>query len=237
MNRILFLTSTVSPSNINFVGSKEQRRLEYIRAVNFYLEETNFLILIVDNSGYDFNQDFNNNKRIECLAYKADDHSAFGKGYGELSLIKYGFEHSHFLLNADQIIKVTGRHIIKNINRLMVSCTDKNAVYVDVDLKLSFAMTYFFVSSKEFYNCCLFPNLCKLNDRKGYYLEHLVAEALNVWMLSHHKFHEFKYPIYLKGHQGASLKSYRAPGILRYLKIRLKYIIRELMNTFTLKTL
>lgn len=167
MNRILFLTSTVSPSNINFVGSKEQRRLEYIHAVNFYLEETNFLILIVDNSGYDFSQDFNNNKRIECLAYKADDHSAFGKGYGELSLIKYGFEHSHFLLNADQIIKVTGRHIIKNINRLMVSCTDKNAVYVDVDLKLSFAMTYFLYHQKNFIIVVYFQIFVSLMIERG----------------------------------------------------------------------
>ena len=230
MRKVLFLTSTVNPSIIKFVGTNEQRRQEYINAIQFYLENTNLRILIVDNSGYDFSQDFDVETRLECLAYKAESQNCQGKGYGELSLMKFGFEKSNFLKDADQIIKVTGRHIIKNINRLINTCTQVSSVYADVDVHLTFAMTYFFIAPKKFYYDYLFPAMDKLNDDKKFYLEHLVAEALMKWLQSDHTFHEFKYPIYLVGHQGASLQPYKAPSIMRYLKIRIKYIIRECMN-------
>lgn len=232
MKRILFLTSTVTPSNIKFVGTQEQRRLEYLRAIGFYLQETDYHILVVDNSGYDFSQDFKDCSRLECLAFKAEDHSAKGKGYGELCLMKYGFEHSRFLIEADQIVKITGRHIVKNINRLLQPCQNRDAVYADIDIKLTFAMTYFFVAPRGFYEEFLFPNMEKLNDSQHFFLEHLVGKQLQEWLSAHRKFHEFRYPIHLVGHQGASCKSYRAPGLDRYLLIGIKYMLRECMNIY-----
>lgn len=236
MERLLFLTSTVYPSGVKFAGTQEQRRLEYIKAIKFYLAETDYKILIVDNSAYDYNRDFQKNERLECLAYKAKDHSDFGKGYGELCLMKYGFEHSIFIKEADQIVKITGRHIIKNINQILVPCSQKDAAYIDIDIHLSFAMTYFFVSPKSFYTSYLFPNINKLNDSKHCYLEHIVARCLVKWLDEHHEFHEFKYPIYIIGHQGTSNTTYKTPGLIRYIKIGMKYLLIEIVNKFN-KTL
>lgn len=230
MNKLLFLTSTVSPSNISFAGSMSQRRDEYVKAIRFYLEETNCPILIVDNSGYDFKRDFPNEERLECLAYQASDHSSRGKGYGELSLIKYGFEHSCLIEHANQIVKITGRHIVKNINALLDSCKQEKAVYADVDVHLRFAMSYFFVAPKEFYIEKLFPNVELLDDKGHFFFEHLLASMLKQWLQKGNNFHEFRKPIFLVGHPGASSIAYKKPGWQRKFMIRLKYIIRELMN-------
>lgn len=230
MNKLLFLTSTVEPSKISFAGSISQRRAEYVNAIRYYLEETNYPILIVDNSGYDFKQDFPNEKRLECLAYQAGDHSSRGKGYGELNLMMYGFAHSCLIENAHQIVKITGRHIVKNINVLLDSCKQENAVYADVDIHLRFAMSYFFVAPKEFYIKRLFPSVEQLNDKGHFFFEHLLASLLKQWLQAGKNFHEFKQPIYLVGHPGASGIAYKKPGIQRKILIRLKYIIREMMN-------
>lgn len=230
MKRVLFLTSTVSPSNIKFAGTLEQRRLEYLKAISYYMDHTDYPVLVVDNSGYDFSKDFEQNDRLECLAYKAEEHSGLGKGYGEMLLMKYGFEHSHLLGECDQIVKITGRHIVKNIQRLVEPCRQQNAVYADIDIHLTFAMTYFFVAPKEFYTDYLFPNVHKLNDSQHFFLEHLVAEELVEWLKAQKTFHEFKIPIYLVGHQGSSTIPYRTPGWDRYFKIQVKFYIREIMN-------
>ena len=119
VSNLIFLTSTVTPRSIKCSSGADERRKEYIQAIYFYLNHTNCKVLIVDNSGYDYSKDINH-ERFECLHYIGDESDeAFGKGYCETKILIYGFDHSNFIQTSEQIIKITGRHIIKNVNRLM----------------------------------------------------------------------------------------------------------------------
>lgn len=164
MERVLLLTSTVSPKDNPFVGTMEQRRIEYIRAIKWYLKNTPYKIVIVDNSNYDFSLDIRDT-RLDTFRFDAPFQNK-GKGYGELGIIDYGLSHSKSLKFASQIIKITGRHIVTNIMELLDECNDVDAVYEDSNLWLKQAYTYFIVAPKSFYISLIkYRNF--LNDRGG----------------------------------------------------------------------
>lgn len=227
MNNVLFLTSTVTPSVIPFAGSAEERKKEYIKAIKFYLEQTTYKILIVDNSGYDFNKEINN-ERLEALSYVDSTPNNKGKGYGETLLMIYGFAHSTFLRNAQHVIKITGRHIIYNINSLLRFSKNPYAVYIDCTLDFTFARSYFFVAPKKFYEEYLFPHKEQMDDSAGIYLEHVLGGCLSRWISDGNKCHEFLQPIHIIGRPGTSSIAYQAPGIKRKLMIIIKYVLFEI---------
>lgn len=235
MNRLLFLTSTVTPSVIPYWGSVEVRRKEYVKAIKFYLENTSYKILVVDNSGYDFRADFPDEKRLELLHFVETRKNVKGKGYGELLLMEYGFEHSEFIKVANQIVKITGRHIIKNINSLLNFCFQDKAVYVDSTLKMDFARSYFFVAPQTFYVKNLFPKKEMLNDNEGIYLEHILGQSIVEWINKGNIYHEFLLPIHIEGRPGISSVAYQAPNIKRKIAIASKYFLMEIKKMFISK--
>lgn len=232
INRLLFLTSTVKPSVIPYWGSVEVRKKEYINAIKFYLENTSYRILIVDNSGYDFNVDFPNEGRLEALSFVETSKNTKGKGYGEILLMEYGFKHSKFIREANQIVKITGRHIIKNIDKLLAFCNQENAVYVDSTLKIDFARSYFFVAPKSFYIANLFLKKELMNDGDGVYLEHILAQSIKEWMNHGNVYHEFLIPIHIEGRPGISSVAYQAPNIKRKIAIASKFYLMEIKKIF-----
>lgn len=235
INRLLFLTSTVKPSVIPYWGSVEVRKKEYINAIKFYLERTPYKILIVDNSGYDFNVDFPNEGRLEALSFVETSKNIKGKGYGEILLMEYGFKHSKFIREADQIVKITGRHIIKNIEKLLTFCNQGKAVYVDSTLKIDFARSYFFVAPKSFYISNLFLKKELMNDGKGVYLEHILAQSIREWMNNKNLYYEFFRPIYIEGRPGISAVSYKTPSLNKKILIATKYLLMELKKKIVSK--
>lgn len=226
--RLLFLTSTVTPSVLPYYGSPELRKDEYVKAIRFYLENTPYRILVVDNSGYDFNKDFPREDRIEALSYKEDNPTDKGKGYGEMLLMQYGFRYSQFLKEANQIVKITGRHIIKNINQQLRLCNDIAALYVDATMQLDFARSYFFVSPKSLYERYLFPRIEELDDPQGIYLEHLLGRSIRKWLRDKGEYHQFLLPVHIIGRGGTAASQYKSPSIDRYVSIAAKFFLFEL---------
>lgn len=230
MKRLLFLTSTVAPSALAFSGTIEQRRQEYIQAIKFYLSTTKYNILVVDNSDYDFSKDFPHESRLEALHFTETRPVTKGKGYAETLLMQYGFEHSKFIQEATQIIKITGRYLIKNINKQLFFCNNKKALYVDSSIDFYFAQSYFFIAPKQFFTASLLPRVEEMDDKEGVFLEHLLGKAIKKWRHNGGKYHEFVLPIYIIGHLGGSSKPYKAPTFSRYFMIFSKYLINETMS-------
>lgn len=232
MNRVILLTSTVYPDIENYDVDPEERKKEYISAINYYLKNTFYKIVIVDNSDYIFADDIID-RRLECLFYKAVKEDAiYGKGYGESKILSYAIKNSAFLQNAEQIVKITGRHIIVNIESLLSNCKNVDDVYIDVDLNFKYAHSYFFVCNKDFLNNYLLPLQEEMNDSKGSHFEHSLAKALKCWKNDGAIHHEFKYPIYIKGHPGNSSIMYKKPTVIRRIKIMVKYYLNELRTQF-----
>lgn len=229
MNRLLLLTSTVSPSTIEYFGTIEQRQKEYEDAIQFYLKNTHYKILVVDNSGFDFSLRIKN-ERFEALYYvEPEENNVFGKGYCETKILKFAFAKSVFLQEIDMIIKITGRHIINNINVLIKESNNINTVYADTDINLRFAQSYFFIAPKEFFTNYFFFYSKKMNDKNGVYFEHVLSESIQDWKEKYNHC-QFKHPIHLDGHPGTSDSRYKKPSLYRYIAILSKYYIYKILN-------
>lgn len=230
MNRVILLTSTVYPAIEGYIVNPEDRKKEYTTAINYYLAKTSYNIVVVDNSDYNFANDIDN-IRLESLFYKADGEDAvYGKGYGEAKILDYAIRHSKFLQNVGQIIKITGRHIIVNIESLLSDCKNSLDVYVDVDLKYRYAQSYFFVCNAIFLTKYLLPRRDEMNDSQGAHFEHSLAKALKHWKSDGGCHHEFKNPIFIKGHPGNSSINYAPPSFARIMRTKAKYCLNELVN-------
>ena len=226
MKRVILLTATVRPSVFSKgIGSSEERLKEYLQAIQFYFDRTVYPIVIVDNSNFDFSGLLPSSSRLESLSYQGIDIGR-GKGWGECDILKYALRHSILLRDVDQIIKITGRLIVNNINQILSVCNDPTAIYADADLKLTYVHSYFFCCSRPFLEIALFPRHEQMYDKKGVHFEHVLGSAIRS-CLDEYKYHEIKYPIYLIGHAGSSKENYKKPSLTRFLLIFIKYIINE----------
>lgn len=229
-NICLLLTSTVTPNISGFSGNIAQRKQEYLKALDFYLQHTYFDIVIVDNSDFDFS-DYYEDSRLECLHYLSESgDSIYGKGYCEAKLMIYAFNNSEKLKQAAFIVKITGRHIVKNIKSLLYFGHNKHFVYADVDIKLNYAHSYFFAAPSLFYTKYLLPNYKKMNDSKGIHFEHVLAQAIILWKKDKKRHKEFLFPIDIVGHPGTSNETYKRPGIIVYIRIISKFFIYEFLQ-------
>ena len=126
MNKVIILTCTVNVDlnkSYLFQKDKSERIQNYLKTTLRWLNETNFNIVLVDNSGYTF-EELENEKilfkdRFEVITfveknlkeanYLLNNNS---KGDSELFAINYAFENSKISKKSNFIIKITGRFYI-----------------------------------------------------------------------------------------------------------------------------
>lgn len=135
MNITIILTSTVNVNNNKvylFQRDSESRKQLYIKSVLQWLTKTNFKIILVENSGYTFDE-LNNEKNVyndrfevitftenslESAKYLKNNNS---KGDSELFAINYAFNNSKLIESSDFIIKITGRYFIPDLQDYLLS--------------------------------------------------------------------------------------------------------------------
>lgn len=123
----IFLSACVNPKGMSNTALQDikEREKQYMRAVDFYLEETNVPIVFVENTSYVISrryQDYIDSGRLEYITFDGNNYNkALGKGYGEGLIIKEGFKRSKILRNSKYVVKITGRLIIRNINHILCS--------------------------------------------------------------------------------------------------------------------
>lgn len=136
MKNYLLMTATVTPPSISqpYLTRTDPilRLKDYIEAFEFYLNDniTNIDgIIFVDNSNHPLEEikliakNYRGPKEIEILSFYGLDYPMeYSRGYGELKLIEYAFEHSKLIKNmtdSDRFWKVTGRLKVLTINKLI----------------------------------------------------------------------------------------------------------------------
>ena len=128
-NTTIILTSTVNV-NLNksylFQTCKNERLETYLKSVLQWLNKTKFNIILVENSGYNFDE-LNNEKilykdRFEVITFKESelDEAKYisnnnSKGASEVFAINYAFNHSKIIKKSNFIIKITGRYFIPEL--------------------------------------------------------------------------------------------------------------------------
>jgi len=120
----IILTSTVNVNTKDsyFLTNPSDRLKDYIKSVRAWLENTRYKIVLVENSGYTFNELSEEVKkyrgRFEILSFDGKLETPefiqklSDKGLYELFSINYVLDNSTLIRNSDFIIKVTGRYYI-----------------------------------------------------------------------------------------------------------------------------
>jgi len=123
---VLLLTTTVNVQQhkcLLYQADKQDRINTYIKSIAQWLEKTNFKIVIVENSGHNFEELIHlfskYPNRIEFIGFCENElqEARFltnnnSKGASEIFSINYAFNRSSLIKNATFIIKVTGRFFI-----------------------------------------------------------------------------------------------------------------------------
>jgi len=129
-NQVVIILTTTVNVNLNkswIVQVKQEERLAcYIKAVLQWLNKTNFSIVLVENSGYPFDELCKEREmykdRFEIISYdeKKTKEAEYlidnkSKGASELFSIQYAFYFSSLIKSANFIIKITGRFFIPEL--------------------------------------------------------------------------------------------------------------------------
>ena len=182
----ILLTACVNPNGMSktILQDSKIRKKQYLAALDFYLIKTNLPIVLVENTNYILDKKYDTyiqKGRLEYISFQGNEYEkSKGKGYGEALIILHAIEKSRIIKNTKYIIKITGRVIISNINRIAASPLYllNNLFRCDL-LSEDFARTVIFITR---------PNTIKeiLNKRKeeisenkdGILFEHIIHQEL-----------------------------------------------------------
>ena len=239
MAQILFLTACVNPKGMAYtkLSNPEIRLQQYKDALNWYLENTDMKILLVENSGYDFSDSYKkqiDEGRMEMLCYDGNDYDrSRGKGYGEAEIMEYGIAHSHLVeQNSEmQIIKITGRLILRNINELSQSCNKANTVYANIskdDWNGNIATSQVVMAPKDFYCHYFLTRREEINDSQCRHFEHVLYDGIVEWKKAGGRHRMFWTPPKLEGMSGThGTKICSTISGVQLLRYHIMYILRQ----------
>jgi hypothetical protein len=185
---IILLTSTINPQHASKtkLQNPHLRQQQYESALDYYLNNFNYKIVFVDNSNFNISSSYNSfisERRLEILCFEGLNYPReLGKGYGEMKIIEYALNHSGFINEDSVIVKITGRLKLLNLANILSKVTKykKNTNFISAEFMISVraAGSRIIIASHSFYCQYLFAYQDFLNDSKGYYFEHALANAI-----------------------------------------------------------
>lgn len=234
-HKILLLTACITPGGMPYTALQDstEREKQYLHALRWYLNHTDFQIVMCENTNYGLPEEFLSYQecgRLEYLTFDGNDSfdKSRGKGVGESLIIQYAIENSKLIATADTIMKMTGRQILKNINFIAKHCSKRNCVYANTDRfksNIKFAFSQFIISPKSFYTDCFLKGIDKLDDSRFYYFEHLLADSMTKWKKDGKgDISEFWMPLLIEGYSGSQNLPLRNPSF-PWLRSALKYFL------------
>ena len=115
-NWIILLTTAVSNIN-NSIKDTEYRKKLYTNRILKWLKYTNYTIVVVESSGYNF-PDINNN-RLYKINFKFDKELPSSSQYEAQSILYAlnAIKDTDFYKKCSHILKVTGRYFLKDIEQ------------------------------------------------------------------------------------------------------------------------
>jgi len=243
MNRsaIILLTGTINVGDISNTKHRDAdiRKSEYIDSINYYLTSTNYKIVFVENSNVNIKnyfKEFVENGRLEILTFDGNSfNSNLGKGFGELEIIEHAFYNSNIINQFVNVIKITGRYRILNIDSIieegknyehaLVSsfCYDLNMMDSRIFLAPKYFFTNFLINKKHF-----------VDESKSVFFEHILSKAAFEFLSDINNKHiQFRNIPHIKGIFGTFNKKYNSNKIyylFRNALFKLKLFIQFKLN-------
>jgi hypothetical protein len=193
MNPIVFLTATITVKD--HVGNTVRRdpavrRRDYENALRCWLETPgNFQIVFCENSGSDLSslqtlceQHNPYRRQVEFLSFDAPAYAPHkGKGYGEMLILEHALKHSRLIQPQSPLIKVTGRHYMKNFSALLqaVEQHSETEIFCIFYQGLTYVDTRCFVMRACLAEKYLLPLAEQINEEQHLWFEHVTAQAVH----------------------------------------------------------
>jgi len=127
MNKWIVLLTTAVSNPDNKITDTEYRKCLYTQQILNWLNKTNFFIVVVESSGYDF-PDINN-ERLHKVIFKITKSLPSNSQYEAISILHAinEIKNYEFYKNCTHILKVTGRYFLDDIeNHLNSKPQDKD---------------------------------------------------------------------------------------------------------------
>jgi hypothetical protein len=196
MNDILvFITATINSGKTQCVkrSNPDIRRKDYLRGLRSWLTSgCKADILFCENSGADIS-DFREaashspfSGSVRCLSFSGNSGAEkFGKGYGEIEMLKYAFVACPDLSQYRYIVKASGRYEYFNagdvINKISASTAD---LICDIHANLTYGDTRTAAFTPEIALKYIIPFQEELDENRGIIIEHLMARCLHRTIIS-----------------------------------------------------
>lgn len=233
---VLLLTACINPNGMLYTVLQdiELRKKQYIESLTFYLTQTQYKIVFVENSNIDISHLYQkeiSEGRLEYITFNGNNFDrSLGKGFGEALILEYAFLHSKFIAQCHYVVKITGRIIVENVLELIDSCLfNKKSVYCELGLRGKTALSVFFVAHKDFISLFL-SKKDFINDSANCYFEKVLFQSISEWRKgAGHKYDHFYLPIRLRGVSGSTGMVYPYGNKMKAL---VKYVLYFLFKPF-----
>lgn len=241
-NFSLIITASISPKKIPFLKrrSEHDRLNDYIYSFKKWCKSPYIKdIIFIENTGYDlsFFREYSKyypKKKIEIIS--TDKNNSFdkklGKGYGEYLCFNEIIKKSNLIKKNNFFLKISGRYFVKNLKEfIQVFLKNKPDMYVNLKDNLKFADSHIFGGSTIFFSKYILPNVKKINDTKGIFMEHCLAQSVLEGIIDGLNFKNFRIYPNIEGIIGTNNKKIKTNFIKLfrnnlYLKIK-KYILEN----------
>lgn len=244
MNIVLLLTACVNPNSSHMLKLRnvDDRKKQYINAIEWYFKYTPYYIVFAENSGtpLSLSDEIIKSPRFEYLKWKEEpDVPDRGKGYKEAKIHEKVIADSQLYKGADIVVKITGRLIMTNIVKTILSIGNpsKRLLMSNFGWKFKYQDTRFIIAGKY-----AFEELQKANSRINTIVgmeEAYAAESVKLIRDGKVDYELSKYLPNVIGVGGGTAENYSKRGfkwIKNLIKYRIYYmrhkkiIVQEIMN-------
>jgi hypothetical protein len=230
---ILLLTGTINVYNKQFtvLTNVDQRRMDYVDTIRYYLQHYPYRIVFVENSGENISGYFEaaiKDQRLEVLSFEGNSYpEELGKGLGEMNCIEYAVNNARLFTDNHFIFKITGRYRIANFPAFIRRYERQRSMELMADLTDNFrhSISAIFGFKKFFAQQYLFKHAHLLNDSKGFFFEHALSKAVTEAVSNGIHFELFRHYPKLVAISGTTGKPYRK-SFFYMLPREIKYLLR-----------
>ena len=161
-NWIVLLTTAVNNSYNNMIDT-DFRKVLYHTQIKRWLNETNYDIVVVESSGYDFPE--LEHERLHKVVFKINEHLPTSSQYEAISISNAldNIRNKDFYINCSHILKVTGRYFLKDITNHLNNVEQNKDLYLQHHFNINWQNSEYFGIRKELFDLFIESGIKKIN--------------------------------------------------------------------------
>ncbi len=192
---LVFITATIHCGSTPHVKRQDpnDRRLDYLTAFRHWMnQQCDADFLFCENSSADLSafvevaETHGQGKSVRFVSFSGNQGAQeYGKGYGEIEMLRYAFATIPETLTYRYIIKVTGRYQVDNGSQIVTLISQQHADLIcDIHANLSWGDTGVVAFTPLTALNHLIPYQNHLDETRGVIIEHVMAQCLHRTLLA-----------------------------------------------------